>query len=125
MTPTKMQWIAPALFALLAALVMPAAVQAQQGIETPAVSAPMAEASAAPAAPTGPIIAQAGFTRAAAARSAEPLNFQRQSFSRNERWMIIGGAMLVVGSVVDGEAGEIIMITGAVVGIIGLVRYLQ
>ena len=42
--------------------------------------------------------------------------------------MIVGGAALLVGAVVAGAAplsGAIIMVGGAVVGIIGLYKYLQ
>jgi hypothetical protein len=39
--------------------------------------------------------------------------------------MLIGGATLVVGSLVGGDAGTIIMITGGAIGLTGLWRYLQ
>lgn len=44
--------------------------------------------------------------------------------SSNVALMIVGGAALVVGSLVDGDSGTIIMVGGAVVGLIGLFRYL-
>jgi hypothetical protein len=45
--------------------------------------------------------------------------------SRNMAMMIVGGAVMVAGAVIGGDAGTIVMIGGGVVGIIGLWRYLQ
>jgi hypothetical protein len=45
--------------------------------------------------------------------------------SKSVAMMIVGGAILVVGAVVEGKAGTIIMIGGGTIGIIGLIRYLQ
>jgi hypothetical protein len=73
----------------------------------------------------GPIAAPVGIARTNVAPSAEPLNLQGTASRRDVSWMIIGGAALVVGSMVDGDAGTIIMVTGAVVGLTGLWRYLQ
>jgi len=44
---------------------------------------------------------------------------------RNAALMLFGGAALIVGSVIDGDAGTIIMIGGGVVALVGLWRYLQ
>lgn len=57
---------------------------------------------------------------------AEPLALApRARESENVALMIVGGAALVVGSIVDGDAGTIIMIGGGVAGLIGLWRYLR
>ncbi len=56
-----------------------------------------------------------------------------QPVSHSAMLMIVGGAILVTGAVIAGSAsssggrsvGDIAMIGGAVVGIIGLIRYLQ
>ncbi len=45
--------------------------------------------------------------------------------STNVAMMIVGGAMMVVGSVVDGDTGTIIMVSGGAIGLIGLYRYLR
>ncbi|MCG6989475.1 MAG: hypothetical protein LJF06_15030 [Gemmatimonadetes bacterium] len=45
--------------------------------------------------------------------------------SANVALMIVGGAALVVGSVVHGDTGTIIMVGGGVIGLIGLYRYLR
>ena len=44
---------------------------------------------------------------------------------RAERLMLIGLAIVVVGAVVDGDAGTIVMLSGAGVGLYGLYLYLQ
>lgn len=49
----------------------------------------------------------------------------RPSFSAGERYMILGGAVLVVGALVGGNAGPIIMIGGGAVAVYGLYLYLD
>jgi hypothetical protein len=39
--------------------------------------------------------------------------------------MIVGGAALVVGSVIGGDAGTLMMVGGGVIGLVGLYRYVQ
>ncbi len=39
--------------------------------------------------------------------------------------MIVGGAALVIGSVIDGDAGTLMMVGGGVMGLLGLYRYLS
>ena len=39
--------------------------------------------------------------------------------------MIVGGAAMVVGAVVGGDSGNIIMVGGAVIGLVGLWNYLK
>jgi hypothetical protein len=39
--------------------------------------------------------------------------------------MIVGGAALLVGAVIGGNAGTIIMVGGGVVGLYGLYKFLQ
>lgn len=46
-------------------------------------------------------------------------------FSSSERYMIVGGAVLVVGALVRGDAGAIIMIGGGAVLVYGLYLYLD
>jgi hypothetical protein len=45
--------------------------------------------------------------------------------SRNVALMVVGGAGLVVGAVVGGKSGGVIMTAGAVVGLVGLWKYLK
>ncbi len=44
---------------------------------------------------------------------------------RNGALMIGGGAALVVGSEIGGDAGTLMMVGGGVVGLVGIQRYLQ
>jgi hypothetical protein len=62
------------------------------------------------------VIADVNRTPAAPARS---------DFSHGEALMIVGGAALLTGIVVGGDAGRAISVGGAVVGLIGLYQYLQ
>lgn len=45
--------------------------------------------------------------------------------SGNVALMIVGGAGLIVGSIIDGDSGKIIMVSGAIVGLYGLWQYLK
>jgi hypothetical protein len=49
----------------------------------------------------------------------------RQQLRRSETLMIVGGAILLAGAIIGGDAGTIIMIGGAGVAIYGLYLYLQ
>ena len=39
--------------------------------------------------------------------------------------MVVGGAALITGAIIGGQAGTIIMVGGAVIGLVGLYDYLQ
>ena len=45
--------------------------------------------------------------------------------SQSQALMIVGGAAILVGAVVGGDAGTVFMVSGAVVGLYGLYKYLQ
>jgi len=60
----------------------------------------------------------------APAASVVPLPAQGPQ-STNVALMIVGGAALVVGSVIHGDTGTIIMVGGGVIGLVGLFRYLR
>ena len=45
--------------------------------------------------------------------------------SRNVALMVVGGAGIVVGAVVGGKSGGVIMTAGAVIGLVGLWKYLK
>jgi outer membrane receptor protein involved in Fe transport len=49
----------------------------------------------------------------------------RQQLRRSETLMIVGGAILLAGAIIGDDAGTIIMIGGAGIGIYGLYLYLQ
>ena len=63
-------------------------------------------------------------------RNVVPATTQTQQrgnagLGQNEALMIVGGAAILVGAVVGGDAGDIFMIGGAIVGLYGLYKYLQ
>lgn len=49
----------------------------------------------------------------------------RQQLRRSETLMIVGGAIFLAGAIIGDDAGTIIMIGGAGIGIYGLYLYLQ
>lgn len=73
---------------------------------------------------TGPRITSVGIARSAA--TAPGANAIQDTPSRRDvAWMVLGGATLIVGSIVGGDGGTILMVTGGVIGLVGLWRYLQ
>ena len=56
-------------------------------------------------------------------RGALPV-FQDKKPKRSVVFMIVGGAALVVGAVIGDDAGTIVMLGGAAIGLYGLYRYL-
>jgi hypothetical protein len=92
-------------------------------------AAPTARAQATDAQPTsGPTVLAA---RAAVrpdlrmgASAPVAIDF-RQALRRSETLMIVGGAILLAGAIIGDDAGTIIMIGGAGIGIYGLYLYLQ
>lgn len=107
-----------------AALCLAVPLSAQQGAPVATEAVPAAAMTTVPAA--GPTLAgETVGVRSVTATDAAPLVLQDTRAGRNVTWMIVGGAALVVGSLVGGDAGTIIMVTGAVVGLVGLFRYLR
>ena len=103
------------LAALLAGVATPAVVTAQGA---PVQPDPIA-------APVGPIAAPVGISRTAVLPSAEATNLQDTMEDRDVSWMIVGGAALLVGSMIEGDAGTLLMVGGAVIGLTGLFRYMR
>ena len=84
-----------------------------------------------PRTPAGPAIAAEAVAArpVAAARNADesalaPMR-QRARFSNGQTLMIVGGAAFVAGALIGDDAGAVVMIGGAVVGLYGLYLYLQ
>lgn len=50
---------------------------------------------------------------------------RRQNMGRPVALMVVGGAAIVLGAVIGGDAGTLFMIGGAVAGLIGLYQYMQ
>lgn len=71
--------------------------------------------------PIGPV----GVTRRQAA-PAEVQAFQSQAgLGQARAMMIVGAGALLAGAIIDGDAGTIIMVGGAIIGLYGLYKYLQ
>ena len=56
---------------------------------------------------------------------AAPAPKGNAGLGQNEALMIVGGAAILVGAIVGGDAGDFFMIGGAIVGLYGLYKYLQ
>ena len=90
-------------------------------------SSARAQTSAAPLA-SGPTVqaAQAAVHPDLRMDATVPRAFDvRQQLRRSETLMIVGGAIFLAGAIIGDDAGTIIMIGGAGVGIYGLYLYLQ
>ncbi len=70
---------------------------------------------------SGPVPVVADESTPAPFTSPVPAMGQRQSVAL----MIVGGAGLLVGSIIGGDSGKIIMVGGGVAGLIGLYHYLR
>lgn len=110
--------------AVAAALAFAAPLSAQQVPTGAEGVAPMTSAMRAPT-PTVTLTPasafEASFTTDAATAPVAPVLRRSQSVAL----MIVGGAGMIVGSLIDGDTGTIIMVGGGVVGLIGLFQYLR
>lgn len=94
------------------------------------VAVPASATSTAVVAPTdvtpAPVAANTtvGVRRIAEANTTEAAIHQQRE-SRPVALMIVGGAGILVGSVIGDDAGTIVMVAGAVILMVGLFRYLQ
>jgi len=60
-----------------------------------------------------------------AAASTQRRSARRSGTSRDVVLMVVGGATMVAGAIIGGDAGTIFMVGGAVIGLWGLYNYLQ
>lgn len=99
-------------------------VQADTAQATTTVSTP--SASNAVAAGASVVGLRAGFHTAETSRPAQP-NFQaaHANLGQARAMMIVGVAGLIAGAIIGGTPGTIIMVGGAVVGLLGLYDYVQ
>lgn len=118
---------ARSMLTLGAALCLAVPLAAQQGAPAAADVVPASAMTESTLPAAGPTLAgeTVGVRFTAASEEAAPLVLQDTRNRSAVTWMIVGGAALVVGSLVDGDAGTIIMVTGAVIGLVGLFRYLR
>ena len=76
----------------------------------------------------GPRVAPAGCARVVATgvpRPARPLSDSRTGGHANVAMMGVGAAAVGLGLLIGGDGGTIIAMTGGVVGLVGLYRYLR
>jgi hypothetical protein len=123
-SPRRISMVRCLLAAVVSALLASTAGVARAQSTTPAVSV---------AAPVGPTLGAARLaadvpTAALAAEERlEPRNALRNGpgFGQAETLMIVGGAAFLAGALIGGDAGTIVMVGGAGIGLYGLYLYLQ
>jgi hypothetical protein len=68
---------------------------------------------------------RAGVHARETARSNQPYVVTSQHMGQDKAMMVVGVAALVAGAIIGGAPGTIVMVGGAVVGLVGLYNYLQ
>jgi hypothetical protein len=68
---------------------------------------------------------RAGVHSRETARSNQPYVVTSQHIGQDKAMMVVGVAALVAGAIIGGAPGTIVMVGGAVVGLMGLYNYLQ
>ena len=106
--------------------VMPTALPGQLGSVTrDSASATTTPTSASVPALRGPSTSSARVAaHAISTSSGAPAVFQDKKPKRSVVFMIVGGAALIVGAVIGDDAGTIVMVGGAAMGLYGLYRFL-
>lgn len=118
----------------LAVLVAPRLGGAQEVAVAPAtsldssaivVAAPTPAPMAQPA--MGPTLdgATVGFHRTSLQSTHAPVTVAATRAANSTALMIVGGAAFLAGAIIEGDAGTVIMVGGAAVGLYGLYLYLQ
>ncbi len=76
---------------------------------------------------TGPLTTTraVGLQRYVADSATAPMMHMKKSRNSSVTLMVFGLATLLVGTVVDGDTGTVIVLTGAGIGLVGLYRYLN
>jgi len=123
---------------LLSAVAIPSFLQAQQstlgdlGVTAAQVAAPVSSAPASVADQTaapGPRLESVGFAWPVETSQMDygqpTVQSQGGGFGPNVALMGVGAAAVVVGLMIDGDGGTIVAITGGVIGLLGLYRFLQ
>ena len=125
-----MRRLAPLAFIVTAALSMSSIAGAQEiTTQQPSQPSPAAVVTASVQAPAaGPTLdaATVGIHRDATQSTTTPTNATPARHSdQPTALMIVGGAAFLAGAIIGGDAGTIIMVGGAAVGLYGLYLYLQ
>lgn len=115
-----------ALFALAAiALAVPASARAQNVLAVTGEGVPVVAQPAGPTVAAASVAVQA-LPASSADASAEAAAMQsRAGLGQSRALMFVGLATLIAGAVIGGDAGTIIMVAGAGIGLWGLYQYLQ
>lgn len=121
---------------LIGAGTLPLALSAQEG-GTDDRASPAPQMSLVPTAASvdtrassaaGPRSAPAGFTRHVAATPAapgRPIERTSRGDNTNVAMMGVGAAAVGLGLIIGGQGGTIVSLTGGVIGLVGLYRYLR
>lgn len=97
---------------------------AAQSLAEPAAAPAVVQPAAAPAA--GPTMEAASVAaRPLAQEATAPTAMRATSRGTARAQMIVGGIAFVAGAIIGGDAGAIVMIGGAALGLWGLYNYLQ
>lgn len=114
---------------LVGTAVLPTSANAQSAARDSATANPVASDTRNVAAPTvsaaGPRIVHAGYSPVASRPLPTPVQDEGVNAGSNVAMMGVGLAAIVVGSMVGGDGGTIIAISGGVIGLVGLFRYLR
>jgi hypothetical protein len=81
-------------------------------------------AASTPVANEGARVVRSGVSRQDAAPAPAPQLMQGTD-RRNVAWMAVGLGALTAGLLIGGDAGSVVAITGGVIGLIGLFRYMN
>jgi hypothetical protein len=115
-------------FALGATVLFVAPLHAQDASLAAPVSAPVVAPESQPAVqtPTGPTMDAATIAvKNVSSELKAPAPAAGKYYDQGTKLMIVGGAAILTGIVVGGDAGHAISIVGAVVGLYGLYKYLE
>ena len=110
----------------LAALALGASARSASAQQALAPRTPPADV-AAPAKTPGPTVAAArvGVSRATSPELKTAQAPRRAGLGQPVALMVVGGAALLAGLIIDGDAGTVIAVSGALIGLYGLYEYLQ
>ncbi len=111
---------------LLAGSALTLSAQSSLTIAGPAttVAAPVSIVEVAPVTNEGARLVRSGISREASATLPAPQLMQGTD-RRNVAWMAVGLAALTAGLLIGGDAGSVVAITGGVIGLVGLFRYMN
>ena len=98
---------------------------AAQSVSLAPAPAPVALATPVAEPTTGPTLAAASVAVRHAESPVSNAPARRAGYGQPVALMVVGGAGLLTGLIIGGDAGTAIAVGGAVVGLIGLYQYLQ